>query len=91
MVYSHVIYDVHDAVMGVHACMHVALYGVCMCVVGVLCRRGCCVCMLLEQFILPKVCLNVGLQSWLGGQTGGVVLRLLRPQLVLSVALPQSS
>ena len=89
MVYSHVIYDVHDAVMGVHACCFVRC--VCMCVVGVLCRRGCCVCMLLEQFILPKVCLNVGLQSWRGGQTGGVVLRLLRPQLVLSVALPQSS
>ncbi len=74
---------------GVHACMHVVLYD--RCVVAVVCGRGCSVCTLLEQFILSKVCLNVSLQSWLGGQTGGVVLRLLRPQLVLNVALPQLS
>ena len=45
----------------------------------------------LVQFILPKVCLEVTLWSWLGSQAGGVVLRLLCPQVVLDVALCQSS
>ena len=47
--------------------------------------------LLLEQFVLFEVCLDVSLESWFSGETGGEVLGLLCPQLVLNVVLCEAS